>query len=399
MGVPSRLKPSLDWLVIAAPIAALLQVRGGSAAWVFVLSCLGIIPAARWLGISTEHIASRTTAGIGGLLNATFGNAAELIIALVGLHAGLPDLVKASITGSIIGNLLLVLGGSCLWGGLKHHRMHFNVAGISAYSSMLFLAAAALLLPAAVAVAVPAAVDVQRNLSLELSVILILVYLASLLFSLRTHRRLFEEQPESATPPTTVAPSAVTEPAHATATWSMGRSLVTMLAATAVLGILAEWMVGSVHVAAATLGMSSLFVGVIIVSMVGNAAEHSSALLFARRNRMDLAMAIAIGSSIQIALLVAPLLVFASYWLAPQPLDLLFSGPEILAIVLAVLVTEQVIRDGETHWLEGVQLLSVYVVLAFLFHALPDGPGAGHAPDAAGSHPLPAEHHAARSGP
>ena len=372
MAAPIRLKPSLDWLFIAAPLAAVVHGHGGSASWVFVLSCLGIIPAARWLGIATEHIASRTTAGLGGLLNATFGNAAELIIGLIGLHAGLPGLVKASITGSIIGNLLLVLGGSCLWGGLKHHRMRFNVAGISAYSSMLFLAATALLLPATVAVVVPSSVDIQRHLSLQLSVILITVYLASLLFSLRTHRRLFDDQSEGAGPRTPV-PGAMTETAHATATWSMGRSLATMLAATAVLGLLAEWMVGSVHQAAATLGMSSLFVGVIIVSMVGNAAEHSSALLFARRNRMDLAMAIAIGSSIQIALLVAPLLVFASYWLAPQPLDLLFTGPEILAIVLAVLVTEQVIRDGETHWLEGVQLLSVYVVLAFLFHALPDG--------------------------
>ena len=387
MALPSPLKPSLDWLFTAAPIAAVVHQLGGSDSWVFVLSCLGIIPAARWLGIATEHIASRTTAGIGGLLNATFGNAAELIIGLIGLHAGLPGLVKASITGSIIGNLLLVLGGSCLWGGLKHHRMHFNVAGISAYSSMLFLAATALLLPATVAVVVPSAADIQRHLSLQLSVILITVYLASLLFSLRTHRRLFDDQTEGAAARRPV-PGAVPETAHATAAWSIGRSLLTMLAATTVLGILAQWMVGSVHQAAATLGMSSLFVGVIIVSMVGNAAEHSSALLFARRNRMDLAMAIAIGSSIQIALLVAPLLVFASYWLAPQPLDLLFTGPEILAIVLAVLVTEQVIRDGETHWLEGVQLLSVYVVLAFLFHALPDvaaappAPGAGALPGA-----------------
>jgi len=375
-----RMRPSLEWLVLAGPVAALLHWHGGLESWVFITACLGIIPASRWMGMATEHIAERTTAGVGGLLNATCGNAAELVIAIVALHAGLPGLVKATLTGSIIGNLLLVLGGSCLWGGLKHHRLHFNVAGISAYSSMLFLAAVALLLPAAISAAVPEGPLIQRHLSLELSVVLILVYGCSLLFSLRTHPRLFSDRSRDP-----AADSSAPAP-DAQVLWSVPRSLATMLGATLVLAVLADWMVGSVHEAALHLGMSKLFVGVIIVSMVGNAAEHASALRFARQDRMDLVMAISIGSSIQIALLVAPLLVFISYAVGPQPLDLAFTGPEVLAIILAVLVTEQVVRDGETHWLEGVQLLSVYVVLALLFHALPDddtlaAPGSGqHAP-------------------
>ena len=378
MTAATLLKPSLNWLLIFIPIAAYFEFATGNHTAIFITACVAIIPIAGWMGKATEHLAEKTGEGIGGLLNATFGNAAELVIALVALSKGpeMYDVVKASITGSIIGNILLVLGASCLVGGLKYDVLKFNGSAVRSYSSMLFLAATALVLPAVFHFLGGAGIESrERDLSLEISVVLLITYALSLWFSLKTHKSLFSgNAAETAVVTDQEAEHAPHQP------WSTGKSIGVLVGATVMIAIVAEWMVGSVGHAAASLGMSNVFVGIIVVAIVGNAAEHSTAILVARKNRMDLAMGVAIGSSIQIALFVAPVLVFASYAFNPgHPLDLVFSPMEVIAVVLAVLVVEQVTSDGETHWLEGVQLLSVYLILALVFYLLPDHtPSVGH---------------------
>ena len=372
-------KPSLNWLLIFIPIAAYFEYATSNHTAIFLTACVAIIPIAGWMGKATEHLAEKTGEGIGGLLNATFGNAAELVIALVALSKGpqMYDVVKASITGSIIGNILLVLGAACVAGGVKHRVLKFSGPAVRSYSSMLFLAAAALVLPAVFHfIGGEGIVARERDLSLEISVVLIITYALSLWFSLKTHKDLFSgPAAESAV---VTDESAGDDGGHRP--WSTGKSIGVLVGATVLIAIVAEWMVGSVGHAAESLGMSNVFVGIIVVAIVGNAAEHSTAVLVARKNRMDLAMGVAIGSSIQIALFVAPVLVFASYLFNPaQPLDLVFSPMEVIAVVLAVLVVEQVTADGETHWLEGVQLLSVYLILGLVFYLLPDHkPGLSH---------------------
>lgn len=353
------LKPRLDWLLVFVPIAAWLHFATQAHTWTFIAACIAIIPIAGWMGRATEHLAARTGEGVGGLLNATFGNAAELVIALVALSLGKHEVVKASITGSIIGNILLVMGAAMVAGGSRHRIQTFSGTGARSYASMLLLAAAALVAPA-VFHHLGGNLSAERDLSLEISVVLMLTYVASLLFTLKTHRSLFQGGGGHGADESHGAP------------WSMRRAVAVLAVATALIAVVAEWMVGSVEQAAHQLGMSNVFVGVIVVAIVGNAAEHSTALVVALKNRMELAVGIALGSSIQIALFVAPVLVFASYLVGPGPLDLVFSPAEVIAIVLAVLVAEQVVADGESHWLEGVQLLSVYAILALLFYWLPD---------------------------
>lgn len=353
------LKPRLDWLLIFVPVAAWLHYATQAHTWTFIAACIAIIPIAGWMGRATEHLAARTGEGVGGLLNATFGNAAELVIALVALSLGKHEVVKASITGSIIGNILLVMGAAMVAGGARHRIQTFSGTGARSYASMLLLAAAGLVAPA-VFHHLGGNLSAERDLSLEISAVLMLTYIASLLFTLKTHRSLFQGGGGHGA-----------DESHATP-WSMRRAVAVLAGATALIAVVAEWMVGSVEQAAHQLGMSNVFVGVIVVAIVGNAAEHSTALVVALKNRMELAVGIALGSSIQIALFVAPVLVFASYLIGPGPLDLVFSPAEVIAIVLAVLVAEQVVADGESHWLEGVQLLSVYAILALLFYWLPD---------------------------
>lgn len=373
MSAANLLKPSLNWLLIFIPIAAYFEYATSNHTATFITACLAIIPIAGWMGEATEHLAEKTGEGIGGLLNATFGNAAELVIALVALNKGpaMYEVVKASITGSIIGNVLLVLGAACVAGGTKYSVMKFSGAAVRSYSSMLFLAAAALVLPAVFHfIGGAGIVTRERDLSLEISIVLIITYCLSLWFSLKTHKDLFSgPAAESA-----AVSDDASEPGHGGHhPWSTGKSIGVLVGATVLIAIVAEWMVGSVGHAAESLGMSNVFVGIIVVAIVGNAAEHSTAVMVARKNRMDLAMGVAIGSSIQIALFVAPVLVFASYLINPgHPLDLVFSPMEVIAVVLAVLVVEQVTSDGETHWLEGVQLLSVYLILGLVFYLLPD---------------------------
>ncbi|MBC7928222.1 MAG: calcium/proton exchanger [Bryobacteraceae bacterium] len=361
----------LNWLLIFVPIAAGLHYfRPESHALIFLAASVAIIPLAGWMGTATEHLAAKTGEGIGGLLNATFGNAAELIIALVALNKGLYDVVKASLTGSIIGNLLLVLGASILAGGLKFETQQFNAKGARTQATTLTLAAIALILPAAFHyLSQPANILLENDLSLDISIVLLLTYALSLWFTLRTHTEFFMTE--------TAGAHAEQHDGHGQ--WSTTKAVAVLAGATALIAWISEMLVGSVEQTAEQFGMSSIFVGVIVVAIVGNAAEHSTAIVVARKNRMDLSLSIAVGSSIQIALFVAPLLVLASRFIGPKPMDLVFSPAEVLAVALSVAVAGQITGDGESNWLEGAQLLVVYIIIGIVFFFLPDAPGvAGH---------------------
>lgn len=359
----SCFRPSLNWLLPLVPLTVALHFWvPEQATWVFISAALAIVPLAGWMGRATEHLAEKTGEGIGGLLNATFGNAAELIIALMAMKQGLFEVVKASLTGSIIGNLLLVLGMACLTGGLRFKVQNFNATAARTQSTTLTLAAIALIVPAAYHhLAGPTALMRERNLSLDISFVLILTYGLSLLFSLHTHKQLFVG---------TAAEASHVEEEHSRP-WSLKKSFMVLLTMTGLIAWVSEILVGSVEAAAHAFGMTEVFIGVVVVAIVGNAAEHSTAIIVALKNRMDLSLGIAIGSSVQIALFVAPVLVFASYFFGPKPMDLVFSTPEVLAIALTVAITGQITVDGESNWLEGVQLLSVYVILALIFFFLP----------------------------
>ena len=367
----SWLRPSLDWLVAALPVAFALRYVP---AWhnetaLFICSALAIIPIAGWMGHATEQLAHRLGEGVGGLLNASFGNAAELIIALMALRAGHIEVVKASITGSIIGNLLLVLGVSVFAGGLRFREQRFNKTAASSSCTALILAAAALVIPTVFHSAAaqhpggwtPSA---EQNLSLAIAIVLLATYGAMLVFSLVTHKQLFvgEDGGRTSEDGDHAAP--------AQAPWSVGKAAGVLLGATVLVAWVSEFLVGAVEAAQHSLGVTETFVGVIIVAVVGNAAEHSTAVTMALKNKMDLALGIAVGSSLQIALFVAPVLVFSSY-LFPHQLSLEFTIPEVVAVVIAAFVTDQISRDGKSNWLEGVQLLALYAILAVLFYFLP----------------------------
>jgi len=357
------LKPSLNWLLILIPITISLEfLAPREQTWIFVATAGAIIPLAAWLGKATEHLATRTTETIGGLLNATFGNATELIIAAMALQRGLTDVVKASLTGSIIGNILLVLGASILAGGLRHETQRFNPTAARVRATMLTLAAIALVMPALYHhLAGPGQAAAEADLSLEISIILLVTYGLGLLFSLYTHKQYFS-----------AGAGKHSEERHEQQPWSVRKALVVLGISTALIGWMSEILVGSVDAAAASLGMTDLFVGVVVVAIIGNAAEHASAITAAMANRMELSVEIAVGSSTQIALFVAPVLVLLSYVIGPSPMDLVFTPAEVVAVGLAVLITEQISGDGESNWLEGIQLLAVYLVLALAFYFLPE---------------------------
>lgn len=348
-------------LLVFVPIAIGVEVLHADPVWIFTAAALAIIPLAGLMGKSTEHLARHMGAGIGGLLNASFGNAAELIIALMALRAGLLDVVKASIVGSIIGNILLVLGASALAGGLKYAQQTFNRTAAGLGVTSLVLSAISLVVPALFHFIVednPAAHE--QELSLEIAIVLFVTYILGLIFSLRTHKHLYsEERAEDS------------DEALGTSEWSQTKSVSVLLIATLFVALMSEFLVGAVEHTAHAFGMTDVFVGVILVAIIGNAAEHSTAILMAMKNQMGLALHIAIGSSIQIALFVAPLLVFSGY-LFGQPMNLLFSPFEVVSVALTVGVVSLVAIDGESNWMEGVQLLAVYIILAIAFYFLPE---------------------------
>ncbi len=352
----------LNLLLVFVPVAVVLEhLVHADPLYIFGTSCLAIIPLAGLMGKATEHLAEKMGEGLGGLLNATFGNAAELIIAIIGLHAGLYDLVKASITGSIIGNLLLVFGLSVLTGGLRYQTQHFNRTAASLGSTMLVLSAIGLVVPAIFhLVAKGNMVVAERELSLEIALVLFVTYILSLIFSLRTHKHLYVGDL-----------GAQEERAIGTHGWSITTSVLVLLGSTALVALMSELLIGAVDETAKKLGMNEVFVGVILVAIIGNAAEHSTAVLMAHKNKMDLAINIAVGSSIQIALFVAPVLVFLSYLLGPSPVNLLFTTFEVVAVVLSVGIIALISQDGESNWMEGVQLVAVYFILAIAFFFLP----------------------------
>jgi Ca2+:H+ antiporter len=353
------------FLVPFIPIALALELSHAEATVIFIASALGVIPTAALMGRATEELAARSGPGIGGFLNVTFGNAPELIIAFFALKEGLQEVVKASIVGSILGNILLVMGAAMFVGGLKHRVQKFDRTAANVQSTMLTLAAVALVLPAVfqlvsggglpspTAEAVEFGSD-EKSIAVGLSIILLATYAAGLLFSLRTHRDLFNPESED-------------DAHHGGEPWTVRKAVAALAIAGAAVGLMSEILVGSISEASDDIGLSPFFVGIIVVAIVGNAAEHWVAIYFAARNKMDLAVNIAIGSSAQIALFVAPVLVLLSFFVGPFPMALVFNGFELAAILLAVIVAQQVTHEGESTWFEGLQLLAVYAVLGLTF--------------------------------
>lgn len=369
--VAARQSTWLDWinprrvgwlrlLLVFVPATIVAYATGAGEPVQFVLAALGIIPLAGLIGEATESLARRLGPGIGGLLNATFGNAAELIIALFALFRGLDGVVKASLTGSVIGNLLLVLGASLLAGGTRHSVQRFNRTAAGVGATLMVLAACGLVVPAIFHSLVgPGRAAVEHHLSLAVAVILTIAYFLSLLFSLVTHKDIFNPKNED-------REAAL----HEEGAWSLPLAVVVLLVATGFVAGLSEILVGAVEGTSRAVGLTEVFVGVIVVAIVGNAAEHSTAVLMALKNQMDLAVGIALGSALQIALFVAPVLVFASYARA-HPLDLLFTPLEVVAVILAVTLARMVAEDGESNWLEGAMLLLIYAILGIAFYYLP----------------------------
>lgn len=358
----------LNLLLLFIPIAFILELMGASPTLVFLASALAILPLAGWLGHATEELATHLGAAVGGLLNATFGNATELIIAFFALLAGQVEVVKASLIGSIIGNLLLVLGLAALFGGWRRTRQSFNVENIKILSSMLVIAMIGFVVPAVfdfnelarLNESASEALILDADLSLGVAIILLALYAGNIVFSLITHKDLLSSSDEL-------------EESH-TAKWSMQKAIGVLLGATVLIAFLSEFLVGALEGFTETIGLSAGFVGLIVIPIIGNAAEHASAVTFAMKNKMDLAVVIAIGSALQIALLVAPILVLLS-WLIGNPMDLVLRSPlELIALIGSVLIGNSVARDGETNWYEGLMLLGVYLILAVAFFFTP---GAG----------------------
>lgn len=340
-------------LLVFVPVSIGAHALGVSPVIVFFLSALAVVPLAKFIGESTEELATHAGPALGGLLSVTFGNATELIIGFLALRAGLIEVVKASIAGSIMSNLLLVMGLAMFVGGVKFQKQTFNRTGALASGSSLFVAAIALVMPAIFLVTEPtASVHIVEDMSLWVSFVLMLVYAAGLYFVLHTHKHLYLEEAGEFEPK---------------ATWQ--RAFIKLLVATIAVAWVSELLVDSIQPTIAAFGWSQLFVGVIFLAIIGNAAENFSSILVAKKNRMDLSLQIAIGSATQIAMFVAPVLVFAGFFMG-QPMNLIFNTLELVAIVLSVLVVNLVVADGESNWLEGAQLIAAYSIMgaAFFFH-------------------------------
>ena len=340
-------------MLVFVPVAVVGYFLHLPALALFILSALAIVPLAKFIGEATEELTVYTGPAVGGFLNATFGNATELIIGVLALRSGLIEVVKASITGSIIGNLLLVLGTAILLGGRKRVKQEFNATAAKASGSTLLLAVVALVIPA---IFLQTAPDVGQNIIEELSVFvsifMIVAYGASLLFSLRTHKHLYTQ-----------------DVAETEAKWTKTKSILILFVSTVAVAFMSEILVGSIEPLVASLGWSELFIGVIFVAIIGNAAEHASAITVALKNKMDLALQVSIGSATQIAMFVAPALVLVSLFFQNK-MSLIFSTFELASIIFSVFIVNSIVEDGESNWFEGVQLLMAYAIIAvaFFFH-------------------------------
>lgn len=342
----------LRYLLIFIPISLLCVFFKAGPVWIFFLSALSIIPLAGLMGEATEEIAVYTGPRAGGFLNATFGNATELIMAFFALRAGLFDVVKASIAGSVIGNILLVLGVSMLAGGIRFKTQKFNRHAVDTSSSMLLFAVIGLTLPAIFTHTVrPDLLNTARyeGLSLGVAGLFFLIYLLGLLFSFYTHKDLYGSEHEEAIKPQ----------------WSVPKAIGILSLATIGVAVMSEFLVQSVEPVTKTLGLSEFFVGIVLIPIIGNAAEHSTAIMMALKNKMDVAVEIAIGSSLQIILFVAPILIFLS--LLFKPMSIIFNEFELIALIVSVLIANKVAGDAESNWLEGTQLIVVYVIIAMSF--------------------------------
>ena len=354
------IKPSLNWLLAFVPVTLLLEKSHAAPPLIFFSAALAIIPAAHLIVEATEHIARRTGDAIGGLLNATFGNAPELIIAAVALKAGLLDMVRASIIGAILANLLLALGASLFLNGLKQKDAEFNAGAARVYGSMMLLAVISLIVPSAFGRFFTADeyLPQVRSLNLALAFVLLAAYVLYLFFQIRTHPHLFKSKDSGG------------HESHGPG-WSMPRAVGSLVAASVLAAWMSEILVGAAEGTGQALGMSQAFIGMVVVAVVGGAAESLSAVGSARKGKLDLTMGIVFGSCIQIALFVAPVLVLLSKVIAPQPLDLTFGRAELGALFLAVLIGLQVSSDGRSNWFKGAQLLAVYAMIAMMFYFVP----------------------------
>jgi Ca2+:H+ antiporter len=355
------LKPSLNWLFVFIPVSLALEQMRVAPPVLFFSAALAIVPIARMIVLSTEQLATRTGDAIGGLLNATFGNAPELIIALVALRAGFFDMVRASIIGAILANVLLATGVAFLLGGLRYHTQEYNAGAARLYSSMMLISAVSLGVPSAFNrfLSPDGTLHDEKLVNLGTAVLLLAAYGLYLLFLLKTHPDFFQSATERV------------EEHHEGLAWTLSRTLASLVGASLLAAWMSELLVGAAEGTGRALGMSEVFIGIVFLALVGGAAESGSAIAMARKNKLDLTVGIAMGSSIQIALFVAPALVLASGFIAPQPLELSFTRAEIGTLFLGVLVGAIVNGDGRANWYKGVQLMLVYAMIALLFYFLP----------------------------
>jgi len=350
---------AMTWLLVLLPVAVILDRAGASPPLVFLVAALVIVPLAGLIVHSTEQVAEHTGPAVGGLLNATFGNLPELIIALVALRAGLVEMVRASLIGAILANVLLALGVAFLLGGRRYHVMEFNAAGARTYASMLMLAVITLAVPAAFHRLGAAGMSSSRSLDLGTCLVLLVTYICYLVYMVRTHPEFF------------VADDKGDHAGHGGPQWGTPRAVGTLLAASAGAAWMSEILVGAAEATGHALGMSPIFLGMVLLATIGGAAESGSAIAMGRRNKPDLAVGIAMGSSIQIALFVTPLLVLASGVIAPAPLSLAFTRLEIGALLLGTLIVVTTSGDGRATWFKGVQLLAVYLIIAGSVYFMP----------------------------
>jgi Ca2+:H+ antiporter len=356
------LRRPMNWLLIVIPITVALEhVNGLPAPVLFFAAAVAILPVAGVIVHATEQLSSRTGDSVGGLLNATFGNAPELIISIVALKAGYLEMVRASLVGAILANLLLALGVAFFLGGLRHHEQRFNPSAARAYSTMMFLAAVSMAVPSAFSrkFAPEGIILQEQKLNLGIAILLLVAYGLYLFFSLKTHPGAFAS----------VDTDKGAE--HHGEQWPISLAVASLLGASALAAWMSEILVGAAEETGKALGMSQVFIGIVFVAIVGGSAESGSAIAMARKNKMDLSIGIALGSCIQIALFVAPVLVLASYFIAPAPFELGFNRIEIASLFVAVFIGAMVCGDGQSNWYKGVQLITVYAMIALMFYLLP----------------------------